>query len=442
MNIAIHNFYHLPQLLSRGGIHNYVLELIKQGKIRYLYFDDKYFKNIYGTPITATFDKIRSLYFWQDLGLDKTEIILSSKILNSKVDVLLNFNGVIDNDLTNSVRSFNGLKIFHIMDYFWIQPGSMQYKKLKDFGVNYLMSYGSPDKYCGYFQKNYPYFIGKVIPVPFGFAPRFENTTTFEKRIQKCIALGSINPLKRPDAPKAFWIEPAKYFKDEKWMHKFRRMLLENKKLLASIMDSLLPVYPHVADHKYDIVRVLNDYQMFTTCESIYYFPTAKSFEGPAAGCVQVCSDHPCFSDLGFKDGVNCIKHKEYNVKDFKEKVNYYLKHQDKLKIIQENGTEFVRENYSHAAVANNLYNAVEKIYNQWEKKHSNQIESNPGLNLEFTKIWINPYPNHSNSSKNSQPTSIKLKNNLIVSIAIIASFLHIKILGPLWSFIFTRMQK
>lgn len=442
MNIAIHNFYHLPQLLSRGGIHNYVLELIKQGKIKYLYFDDRYFKNIYRAPMTATFNQIRSLYSWQDLGLDKTEIIFSSKVLNNKVDVLLNFNGVVDNDLTNSVKNFNGLKIFHIMDYFWIQPGSIQYKKLNDLGVNYLMSYGSPDKYCGYFQKNYPDFVGKVIPVPFGFAPRFKNITLFEKRIQKCIALGSINPLKRPDAPEPFWIEPANYFINEKWMHKFRRILLENKKPLASIMDSLLPVYPHVADHKYDIVQVLNNYQMFTSCESIYYFPTAKSFEGPAAGSVQVCSDHPCFSDIGFKDGVNCIKHKEYNVKDFKEKVDYYLKHQAKLKKIQENGTKFVREYYSHSAVANNLYNAVEKIYNQWENASSSNIRSNPKLDLDSKKVWINPYVNSSQNLKYTQSITVKIKNYLIVYLLIIFSFMHIKILGPLWSFIFTRMQK
>lgn len=442
MKIALHNFYHLPQLLSRGGIHNYVLELIKQGKIRYLYFDDKLFKNIYGVPITATIDKIKSLYSLKDLGLDKTEIIFSPKVLKNKANVLLNFNGAIDNDMTEGVKNFKGLKIFHIMDYFWIQPGSKQYKKLKDMGVDYLMSYGSSDKYNDYFRYTYPDYIGKVIPVPFGFAPRFKVITPFEKRIQKCVALGSVNPNIRKDAPKSFWIEQAKFYKNEKWLHKFRRMLVENRKNLSGVMDSMLPIFPEVADHSYDIVKTFNDYQMYVSCETIYYFPTAKSFEGSAAGCVQVCSDHPCFNDLGFKDGVNCIKHKEYNVKDFKEKVHYYLKHQDKLKKIQENGTKFVRENYSHAAVANNLYDAVEKIYNQWENASSSNVRSNPKLDLDSKKVWINPYVNSSQNLKYTQSITVKIKNYLIVYLLIIFSFMHIKILGPFWSFIFTRMQK
>ena len=40
VNIAIHNLHKLPQLAARGNINGYVLELIKRGYIRYLYFDD------------------------------------------------------------------------------------------------------------------------------------------------------------------------------------------------------------------------------------------------------------------------------------------------------------------------------------------------------------------------------------------------------------------
>lgn len=433
MNIAIQNFYHLPQLLSRGGVHNYVLELIKQGHIKYLYFDDRFFKNMYGVPITSTIDRIRSSYSWKDLGLDKTEIIFSSNVLKSKVDVLLNFNGVVDNDMTESVKGFNGLKIFHIMDFFWIQPGSEQYKKLKKMGVDYLMSYGSCDKYSSYFQHTYPDYLGKVIPVPFGFAPRFKDTTPFEKRTQKCVALGSLLPTRRKDAPRSFWIETANFYKNEKWLHKFRRMLVESKKELSDVVDSMLPVFPDLADHTYDIVKTFNDYQMFTTCETIYYFPTAKSFEGPAAGCVQVCSNHPLFTDLGFKDGINCIRHREFDVADFKDKVNFYLKHQNKLKEIQENSTKFVRENFSHAAVANNLYNAIKQIHDQ-------QIIG--GSNIKkFSKIWTTPYL-RPRISRRPQSFSINAKNYLIILLFIVISFTHIKIIGPSWSFIFTNIAK
>lgn len=427
MKIAIHNLHYLPQLVSRGGLNNYLLELIKQGRVDYLYFDQRFFKNHYGTSLAKTIDDIRSQYSWRDLGLDKTEIIFSSKKLFSQVDVLLNFNGVIDTDMTDTVKNFPGLKIFHIMDYFWVQPGSEQYTKLKNIGVDYLMSYGSPDKYCSYFKKTYPDYIGKVIPVPYGFALRFKNTTPFKKRLQKCIALGSVNPLNRPDAPKPYWSETATFFKKEKWMHKFRKMLADNKRSLLPIMDSLLPVYPQVTDHSYDIVKVLNNYQFFTTCESIYNFPTAKSFEGSAAGSIQVCSTHPCFTDLGFKDGVNCIKHKEFDIKDFKKKITYYLKHQNKLKKIQQNGTKFVRQNYSHPVVASKLFHIIKQTYRQQSTLHQSRLK----LKINFKNIW--------SSQKMSVPRKQKSKDSLVVYKNIVifkslslVSFLYQNILGPL----------
>lgn len=439
MNIALHNFYHLPQLLSRGGIHNYVLELIKQGKIRYLFFDDKSYKNLYGVPITSLIDQIKSLYSWKDLGLSNTEIIFSAKTLKSKADVLLNFNGVIDNDMVPAVKNFNGLKIFHVMDFFWLQPGSVQYKKLKEMGVDYLMSYGSSDKYNGYFQKTFPDYLGKVIPVPFGFTPKYKVITPFDKRIKKCIALGSVLPNWRGKEPEFYWKEQAKFYKGERWLHKFRRMLVENRKNLSDIMDSFLPIFPKISDHSRDFVQVFNNYQMFVACESIYYFPSAKTFEGTAAGCIQVCSTHPCFSDLGFKDGVNCIKHREFDIEDFREKVSFYLKHQDKLKKIGENGTKLVRENYSHATVANNLYNNIKKIYERWGKSHSDNIESDPKINLDFSRVWTNPY---NNRFKQYSPSMfIRMKNRLIVFVALVISFLHLKVLGPLWTSLATRLK-
>lgn len=428
MKIAIQNIHHLPQLLSRGGLNNYVLELLKQGRVDYLYFDDKNFKNIYGVQITRTINDIFTLYKFDELGLDKTEIIFSSKTLNSQVDILLNFNGVIENDMTESVKKFQGMKIFHIMDYFWVQPASVQYKKLKDMGIDYLMSYGQPDKYDIFFQSKYPDFIGKVLQVPYGYSPRFKSTIPFEERTKKCVALGSVNPLYRPEAPESFWIEPYKFFKKEKWMHKFRRMLVEKRKHLDSVMDSLLPNPPKVTDHSYNIVDVLNKYQMFTTCESIYYFPTAKSFEGPAAGCVQVCSDHKSFSDLGFIDGVNCIKHKEFNIRDFKDKIYYYQKHQNELHKIHTNGTKMVIEKYSHPAIASKLYQVISEIYNH------KAVNKDKELILENTKkIWVKSI-SLKMLKKGLKQKNNKLRNKFISFLAKTISLAHQKIMGPTWS--------
>ena len=112
---------------------------------------------------------------------------------------------------------------------------------------------------------------------------------------------------------------------------------------------------------------MLNAYRMFVTCESILFFPPAKTFEGPATGAVMICSDHECNQVLGFADGVNCIMHRQFDVDDFHDKVSYYLDHPEELRAIHERGTRFVRREYSHEAVARKLHDDITAVYEQRE---------------------------------------------------------------------------
>jgi len=391
VSIAIQNIHHLF-VKNEVTINNYVMEMINKGFIKYLYFDDYNFRDSYNT---LTYKKIKGMleqYSWNDLGLNKAEIILSSKDLQDKCDILLNFNVTRASEFTKGVKQFDGLKVFHLMDYFWIEPGSAKYDRLKKFGIDYLMSFSSSDKHCPYFQKYFPDYVGKVIPVPFGYHSRFMNKVPFEKRVHKCIALGAVNPLNRPDSPLNNWIETAAFYPDEVWAHKFRRMLFKEKRTLAQIMDSMLPEFPQSRKWDYDIVEKFNQYQMFVSCESIFYFPSAKTFEGPASGSVLVCSDHPCFSEYGFVDGVNCVKHRQLDINDFKDKVSYYVDHQEELNKIQKCGTDFVRECYSHQAIAQKLYSILETLYK--------------GKNPDYSKIWATKIPEISTDNKNEEKAS------------------------------------
>jgi len=102
---------------------------------------------------------------------------------------------------------------------------------------------------------------------------------------------------------------------------------------------------------------------MFVSCESILYFPSAKTFEGPATGTVMVCSDHACNRVLGFVGGDNCIMHRECDVDHFRDQVAFYIAHPEKLEAIHETGTRFVRSEYSHEAVARKLYDDIAAVY-------------------------------------------------------------------------------
>lgn len=346
MTLAVHNV----MFSGASGVNGWIIDFLK------LYKPALYVSNIHYLP--------RLFHFFYRFRLNPFEysIIFSAKRLRSTADALLCFNGLPYLESNTPVKSFGGLKIYHLMDFTFSPARSNT--ALVENGADFVFGYGRHDVHSDFFRMKYQNYNGKVIPVPFGFAPRFQELVPFRERENKVISLGSVNSfidsvhaVEGLDEVNGFFLA-----RGEKFMHKFRRMLVENEGNLASVMDSKLPHFPHVKDFGYDIVQTLNQYTMFVNCESLLYFPSAKTFEGPAAGSVLVCSEHPCFRDLGFEGGLNCVKHKEFDIQDFKEKAEYYGRNLEELEKIQKNGTRFVRENYSYEKVAKHVYSAIQRI--------------------------------------------------------------------------------
>jgi hypothetical protein len=375
MKIALHNVHLLPNL----QFHSYVYELLVKKKVHVLFFSDpsgfSYIQAIYRY---IKYDNFRS-------RLDKIDwasfdIVFSAKELNNRADVLLNLNLIcfdrIDSEFSDSVKKFDGLKVFHIGDYFGYRPASITNKKLESVGVNYLLGYSMHDKYCRYFSNYFPKFNNKVWTLPFGFAPRFDVSNPFNSRINKCVAVGSVNPLRPLNDNLESYIEPANFFPDELWFHIFRRKIILNKNYLSNEIDSMLPEFPQIKDFKYDLPSKFNEYKMFVACESIYNFPPAKYYEGMACGTVLLCSDHECNIEIGLDDGVNCVMFKQNDIIDFKEKVNFYQINADKLTEISNNALDFVSTNYNHNNVIDLLINSISLMYNG-----KGQIDAIPLIN-------------------------------------------------------------
>lgn len=353
MNIAIRNPHRLG-IAGQHSFHDYILKLLQSGAISHIFIDDLSFRE-------ESLARIYSRYNWKELGLDSIKIIFSAKRLNEECDILLSFDSGL-NDFTPAVKNFTGIKIFHIMDYFWGEPFSIKVDRLREYKIDYLFSYGSPDRYCDYFKKNAPDYIGRVIPLPFGYGERFKQTRPFAQRLHKCVAMGSVRPLRFANESKEKYLEQANFYKDEAWFHKFRRMLVEHKESLQTVMDSMLPEFPHYRDYDYDMVEKCNEYQLFISDESLFYFPSAKSFEGPACGTVMVCSDNQCFRDFGFIDQKNCITHREFDITDCKKVITDALLDQDRLEKISIEGREFVETHYSHTAIAHSLAHILRQV--------------------------------------------------------------------------------
>jgi hypothetical protein len=363
MNIAIHNFHEIPNLFNLG-IHNYTLHLLKNGQVKHLYFDlsrRHISKNtiiqIYGMIRNA--DKINSWNIpWKNI-----EFIFSISELNKKCDVLLNFNCHLGKTQFNQkLKRFDGFKIYHVNDYFWNQPGTELNNMLESVGVDYLMGYASHDKHCKYFQKTFNNYIGKVIPIPFGYSERFISNVPFHERKNKVVALGSVNPLRPLEYPVYNFRESADFFPDESWFHKFRREMVLQKENIKPYIDSMLPEFPQIKDFKYDLVAKFNEYRMFVSDESIFNFPPAKYFEGPASGSVLFCADHDCNKEFGFIDSINCVMYKKGDIIDLKERISYYMQHENELLAIQQSGMEFVIPKFSQKQIAADIVEAIRKL--------------------------------------------------------------------------------
>jgi hypothetical protein len=303
------------------------------------------------------------LAFMKSKGLDHRDfrVVYTRRGLGRHADVLICFNGAPHVGPHRPVRRFDGLKIYHVMDY-TVDAAAVN-AALEAGGVDYVMAYSYLDRYDSFFRTQYPRYEGRVLNVPFGFHPRFHMTTPFAERRNKCVALGAVNPVRDPLLADSRLREFTAHFAHEEWAHKFRRLLVENADRLRDVTVSTLPVFPETKNTGFDLNDMMNAYRMFVTCESILFFPPAKAFEGPATGAVMVCSDHECNRVLGFVDGDNCITHRQFDVDHFRDKVAYYIDHPDKLEVIHDAGMRFVRSTYSHEAVARKLYADMAEVY-------------------------------------------------------------------------------
>lgn len=286
------------------------------------------------------------------------ELVYGVKALSRVADVLLCFNQGACLPTNIPPRAFTGLKVWHVMDFNYRPVDS--HDALRQGGVDLLMAYSRLDRDCPFFQRYYPSYLGKVIPVPFGFGDRFQVRTPFAEREPKVVAMGAINPVDQAgsgvDAPGR---EYAEFYRAEKYSQRWRKLLSENEDSLRDVLVSFLPKPPAVSRPGDDPVVLLNRYALYANDESICGFPPARTYEGAAAGAVMVSSDHPAFLDLGFVDGQNCIMHRPLDIEHFHERVLYYLSRPEELATLARNGTAMVRERYTHDAVAQRLHGTI-----------------------------------------------------------------------------------
>ena len=333
-----------------SNVHAYIVEFLK--RYRPILFLSGY-KYIY-----------RFLRFMRSarLNISDFEVIFTLGSLNSRADVLLYLHGGVYK-YSKYLRKFSGLKIYHLMDAHYLAREINEL--LENCGVDYVMCYSRQDKHSSFFRKMYPSYIGKVIDIPFGFKSMYIETKRFSDRLSKCLGTGTLEPFEvyKGTTYAKRTKDYLDYFSDMHSIHELRFLLDKNSAKLSDILDCRFHHYPQKDNYIEDIVGTLNSYKMFVNDDSLMNFPPARTFEAMACGCVMVCQDCDCYTDYGFIDGKNCIKFQKYDLDDFRDKVMYYLKEQEKLERIQKEGTKFVTENYNHGSIADLMYRKIAEKY-------------------------------------------------------------------------------
>ena len=99
--------------------------------------------------------------------------------------------------------------------------------------------------------------------------------------------------------------------------------------------------------------------KIFLTCDSILHFPLLKYFEVLACNTLLLAPISQELEDLGFVDGETFVA---IDGSNFKEKVHYYLEHEQERRQIAKKGCKMISENHTTEIRVRELINHINKF--------------------------------------------------------------------------------
>jgi len=267
-------------------------------------------------------------------------------------DVWLHFGGCPGIPREKLPKRFGGLKIFHTMDFsFWPEESAAAFAEAR---VDYLLGYSALDRWCDFYHKFFPRYSGRTIPWPYGFQKRFSSTRPFSERERKCSVMGAVNRVNSPDDLAESICAYREHYSDIVWAHPIRAALRDREEEFQDFLASYLARPPARVNLKYDSAAELNRHQLFVNDDTMMHYPPARTYEGTACGAVMLCSDHPCFADFGWKNGINCLTHRWADADDFARVAREALANQDELAALHARSLAHASR-FSHRNVASAL---------------------------------------------------------------------------------------
>ena len=109
----------------------------------------------------------------------------------------------------------------------------------------------------------------------------------------------------------------------------------------------------------YNGINVINRSKISIDCNTKYKFVNPRTAAILACGTFLLSDWRDDLEKFGFVDGQHLVSFD--SLEDLKDKIYYYLEHEDEREEIALNGMNFVRENYNDTVVTKNFLDTIEK---------------------------------------------------------------------------------
>lgn len=280
----------------------------------------------------------------------------------------------------DSIKDSKGIKIVDQIHFYGDKEKADFLKKIDP---KYFIYDVDLNKYSKLYKKNYSWFKGDFIIRPYSYGYRFNIIKKFEDRKTKAVAMGTLT--------KCLYEEFIKTYGSE-YYQPHRKMIMDNADKYSKEIDSFISEFQEKElkevspkDNKFkriyitaynffvsgkqknyfsfDMVEKYNEYKMFICPEDINGSYGIGTIEGMACGCAMIGLKYGAFEDMGMEAGKHYISY-DGTMEDLIEKIRYYQKSENQVELenIARTGCSFVRENFSHGKVAQNLYETLKRI--------------------------------------------------------------------------------
>ena len=336
--------------------------------------------------LIASLIDLVELYLWciyYQINLNRVRIVFTKKAVETKDAIFLMYYDNVTHELDSFASKgmdfseyFNELKIFkivHMTHYVYnVKTGSGNLAKM---APDLVIAESNLKKYSDFYKRYFSKISANFYQLPYCYGKRFVCSTSFEDRINKIVATGSLT-FKMHDP------EFIEFYKVNE-LQPFRRVLFECCSRYPSELDSyisdlnetrikfthtsilsrvknLFGRHPQHSYYKKDIVSIYNSYQMFVVPEEICDLPAIGFVEGMACGCAYFGINSPMYSEIGMVPGYHYIEY-DGTIDGLMLKVRYYQRNVEELRQIANNGHDFVRNTLSSKIVTDNFISEIKK---------------------------------------------------------------------------------